>query len=158
MKESRNVESFSLDHTKVRAPYVRRAGRKEGPRGDVVSKYDVRFCQPNVEAMGTGGIHTLEHLMAEYIRDELDGVIDLSPMGCRTGFYLTVFGELGEAEIATRLCAVLSKVASWPDGEAVPGVDPVMCGNWRDHDLAEAKVWAARWVAGIDAKGWASGV
>lgn len=154
MKESRNVESFSLDHTKVRAPYVRLAGRKTGPKGDAVAKFDIRFCQPNAEFMPTGGIHTLEHLMAEYLRDEMDGVIDLSPMGCRTGFYLTVFGEPSESFVAERIRMVLAKVAAWPDAETVPGVDPVMCGNWKDHDLAAAKLWAARWVEGIDRKGF----
>lgn len=154
MKESRNVESFSLDHTKVKAPYVRVAGNKKGPLGDSVTKFDIRFSQPNVEFMSTGGIHTLEHLMAEYIRDELEGVIDMSPMGCRTGFYLVVFGEPTEAFIAEKIRNVLVKVASWNVEEAVPGVDPVMCGNYRDHDLAAAKSWAAKWVAGIDQKGW----
>jgi S-ribosylhomocysteine lyase len=154
MKESRNVESFSLDHTKVRAPYVRLAGKKTGPKGDIVSKFDVRFTQPNMEYMPTGAIHTLEHLMAEYVRDELADVIDLSPMGCRTGFYLVVFGEPSEETIAAKIRAVLAKVASWPDAEAVPGVDPVMCGNWKDHDLAGAKLWAGKWVEGIDRKGW----
>ncbi len=154
MKESRNVESFGLDHTKVKAPYVRLAGRKEGPKGDVVTKFDIRFCQPNMEFMPTGGIHTLEHLMAEYVRDELDGVIDLSPMGCRTGFYLTIFGTHDEADIAAKLRSVLAKVAEWPSSEPVPGVDPVMCGNAADHDLAAAKKWAAAWVEGIDRKGF----
>lgn len=154
MKESRNVESFSLDHTKVTAPYVRLAGIKNGAKGDVVSKYDIRFCQPNVDFMSTGGIHTLEHLMAEYIRDELDTVIDISPMGCRTGFYLVVFGEHSEEYIAAKVRTVLAKVAIWKDDEPVPGVDPVMCGNYLDHDLALAKKWAAQWVAGIDKKGW----
>jgi len=154
MKESRNVESFSLDHTKVCAPYVRLAGKKTGPNGDMVSKFDVRFTQPNMEYMPTGGIHTLEHLMAEYIRDELDGVIDLSPMGCRTGFYLVVFGSPDEEFVAGKIRNVLAKVAAWPDAEAVPGVDPVMCGNYRDHDLAAAKLWAAKWVEGLDRKGW----
>lgn len=155
MKESRNVESFSLDHTKVRAPYIRLAGRKQGPKGDVVSKFDVRFCQPNVEFMPTGGIHTLEHLMAEFIRDEMDGVIDLSPMGCRTGFYLTVFGTPDEETVGDDITRVLAKVASWDDAEAVPGVDPVMCGNWKDHDLASAKLWASRWIKGVNVKGFA---
>ena len=49
---------------------------------------------------------------------------------------------------------VLVKVAAWKEGEAVPGVDPVMCGNYLDHDLAAAKLWAAKWVEGIDRKGW----
>ena len=154
MKEARNVESFSLDHTKVKAPYIRFAGKKIGPKGDVVSKFDIRFAQPNMEYMPTGAVHTLEHLMAEYIRDEIDGVIDLSPMGCRTGFYLVVFGEPSEEFIAERIRIVLSKVVSWPASENVPGVDPVMCGNWRDHDLSAAKMWAGKWVEGLDRKGW----
>ncbi|HHU36216.1 MAG TPA: S-ribosylhomocysteine lyase [Treponema sp.] len=155
MKESRNVESFNLDHTKVQAPYVRLAGTVKGPQGDVVSKYDVRFCQPNEDVMSTAAMHTLEHLMAEYIRDELEGVIDLSPMGCRTGFYLAVFGSQKESVIAEKLRAVLAQVVAWPDEETVPGVDPVMCGNWKDHDLAGAREWASRWIEGIDSKGWA---
>lgn len=77
-----NVDSFNLDHTKVTAPFVRLASEKTGRKGDIVSKYDVRFCQPNKEFMPTGAIHTLEHLVAEYIRDELPRiVIDFSPMG-----------------------------------------------------------------------------
>ena len=80
-----NVDSFNLDHTKVIAPFVRLASEKTGRKGDIVSKYDVRFCQPNKEFMPTGAIHTLEHLVAEYIRDELPRiVIDFSPMGCRS--------------------------------------------------------------------------
>lgn len=154
MKESRNVESFSLDHTKVQAPYVRLAGTVTGPLGDIVSKYDVRFCQPNEDVMPTAALHTLEHLMAEYIRDELEGVIDLSPMGCRTGFYLAVFGTQKEAVIAKKMRAVLALVAAWPDDDIVPGVDPVMCGNWKDHDLVGARKWAASWIEGIDSKGW----
>lgn len=155
MKESRNVESFSLDHTKVTAPYVRVAGKKTGPKGDSVTKFDVRFCQPNKAVMSTGGIHTLEHLIAEYLRDELDGVIDLSPMGCRTGFYLTIFGEPTEGEIGVAMRTVLAKVAAWDPSEAIPGVDPVMCGNWEDHNLGDAKKYAAEWVSGVDRKGFA---
>lgn len=154
MKEARNVESFNLDHTKVTAPYLRRAGQITGPKGDVVTKFDIRFCQPNVEAMPMSAIHTLEHLMAEYIRDEMDGVIDLSPMGCRTGFYLSVFGEPEEEVVAARIKTVLQKVAAWPESEAVPGVDPVMCGNWQEHDLSAARQWAQIWVDGINRKGW----
>jgi S-ribosylhomocysteine lyase len=54
-----NVDSFNLDHTKVTAPFVRLASEKKGKKGDIVSKYDIRFCQPNKEFMATGVIHTL---------------------------------------------------------------------------------------------------
>lgn len=148
-----NVESFNLDHTKVTAPYVRLASKKTGPKGDVVSKFDIRFTQPNTEFMNNGAIHTIEHLTAEYIRDELDGIIDFSPMGCRTGFYLTVFGDLQESLITEKMLNVLKKVSSWPDDKKVPGLDPKECGNFKDHNLSEAKFWAQKWVNGIEKKG-----
>ena len=102
--------------------------------------------------MSTGAIHTLEHLVAEYIRDEIDGVIDFSPMGCRTGFYFTVFGDVDEAYIATRLLIVLKKVAVWD--KPIPATTAKECGNFRDHDLEGAKMWAEKWCRGIEEKGW----
>ena len=104
------VESFQLDHRKVKAPYVRRADRLVGPRGDVVTKFDLRFLQPNAGAMPTGALHTLEHLLAVYLREELVGIIDLSPMGCRTGFYLTLFGEPEVEEVKEALKRALEQV------------------------------------------------
>ena len=146
------VDSFNLDHTKVTAPFVRLAGKKIGPKGDVVTKFDIRFCQPNKEFMSTGGIHTLEHLMAEYIRDEIDGVIDLSPMGCRTGFYFTVFGDCEESFIAEKMMNVLKKVSVWD--RPVPATTEKECGNYLDHNLNDAKKYAKNWVEGISKKGW----
>ena len=153
-KKKYNVESFNLDHTKVTAPYVRQAAKKTGTKGDIVSKYDIRFCQPNEEFMPIAGIHTLEHLVAEYIRNELDGIIDFSPMGCRTGFYLTIFGEHTEEEIANKMMNVLKQVASWQDDKEIPGRDPKECGNYKEHDLPAAKLWAKKWVDGIEQHGF----
>lgn len=149
-----NVDSFNLDHTKVTAPYVRLAAEKKGPNGDIVTKFDIRFSQPNVEFMPIAGIHTLEHLIAEYIRDEVNGIIDFSPMGCRTGFYLTVFGNYEEKEIAEKMINVLTKVSKWNDNIPIPGTDIKECGNYKEHDLKAAKLWAKRWVDGINKKGW----
>lgn len=149
-----NVDSFNLDHTKVKAPFVRLAAKKVGEKGDIVTKFDIRFCQPNKEFMSTGAIHTLEHLMAEYIRDEMEGVIDLSPMGCRTGFYFTVWGDQSEEEIAGHFMNVLKKVAVWD--KPVPATTEAECGNYRDHDLEGAKKYAAAWVKGIEEKGWSA--
>lgn len=149
---SYNVDSFNLDHTKVTAPYVRLAGVKKGQAGDVVSKFDIRFCQPNKEYMTTGALHTLEHLIAEYIRDEIEGVIDFSPMGCRTGFYFTLFGEHSEEEIAKHFLTILKKVRLWDT--PIPATTPKECGNYLDHDLQGAKKLAAKWVEGIEKKGY----
>ncbi len=151
-KKKYNVDSFNLDHTKVTAPFVRLASEKTGRKGDIVSKYDIRFCQPNKEFMENGTIHTLEHLVAEYIRDEIPGVIDFSPMGCRTGFYFTLWGDNSEEYIAEHLCNVLKKVAVW--NKPVPATTEKECGNYRDHDLEGAKAYAKKWVEGIQGKGW----
>ena len=149
-----NVDSFNLDHTKVTAPYVRLAARKVGEKGDIVSKYDIRFTQPNKEFMTTGAIHTLEHLIAEYIRDEMEGVIDLSPIGCRTGFYFTIWGQPTEEEVANHLLNVLRKVSVWD--KAIPATTEKECGNYKDHDLEGAKSFAKRWCDGIEKKGWSA--
>lgn len=149
-----NVDSFNLDHTKVTAPYVRLAARKVGEKGDIVSKYDIRFTQPNKEFMTTGAIHTLEHLIAEYIRDEMEGVIDLSPMGCRTGFYFTIWGQPTEEEVANHLLNVLRKVSVWD--KTIPATTEKECGNYKDHDLEGAKSFAKRWCDGIEKKGWSA--
>jgi S-ribosylhomocysteine lyase len=148
------VESFNLDHTKVTAPFVRLASRKIGALGDVVTKFDIRVTQPNREFMSTGAAHTIEHLAAEYLRDEVPSIIDFSPMGCRTGFYLTLFGDVDEAHIAARMLTVMEKIAVWDDATHIPGAAESECGNYRDHDLAEARRWAERWVTGIRADGF----
>ncbi|MDN5330875.1 MAG: S-ribosylhomocysteine lyase [Tepidanaerobacteraceae bacterium] len=130
------IESFELDHTKVKAPYVRLAAVEEGPKGDLVAKYDLRFITPNKGAISTGGIHTLEHLLAGFMREELDGVIDISPMGCRTGFYLIKFGRTPLSEIKKALENALEKVLK---AEEVPAANEVQCGNFKDHSLVDAK-------------------
>jgi len=133
-------ESFRLDHKKVQAPYVRLAGVKETPRGDKIEKYDLRFAQPNQDALSTGAIHTLEHLLATYIRSHLEGVVDISPMGCRTGFYLVALGEPGPEKVLEAFEETLQDVVN--HNESIPGVSELECGNYRDHDPAGAKQWA----------------
>ncbi|MHA8137718.1 S-ribosylhomocysteine lyase, partial [Lactobacillaceae bacterium Scapto_B20] len=75
------VESFALDHTKVKAPYVRLITEEKGTNGDVISNFDLRLVQPNENAIPTAGLHTIEHLLAGLLRDRLTGVIDCSPFG-----------------------------------------------------------------------------
>lgn len=135
------VESFTLDHDAVKAPYVRVAGAETGALGDKLSKFDIRFVQPNQDSIPTSAVHTLEHLLAAYTRDYLDGVIDISPMGCRTGFYMIVWGTPSVEEVATAMTKVLKDVmaAEWSD---VQGTERVECGNFRDHSLWGAQQYA----------------
>ena len=104
------VESFKLDHNKVKAPFVRKCCVLDGKMGDKVSKFDLRFLQPNKEAFGTAAMHGLEHLLATYLREELEGLIDLSPMGCRTGFYLVMWGDVETKAVKEGLERALEKV------------------------------------------------
>ncbi len=91
------LDSFLVDHTKMKAPALRVAKKMETPSGDRITVYDLRFCKPNEEKMSSKGIHTLEHLFAGFMRDHLNGdgveIIDISPMGCRTGFYMSLLGS-----------------------------------------------------------------
>lgn len=139
--ELAEVESFALDHTLVRAPYVRKIAVEHGPKGDAITNYDIRLVQPNAGEIPTAGLHTIEHTIAGLLRTRLEGVIDISPFGCRTGFHLIVWGEPSPAAVAAAIKDSLADIAdriTWGD---VPGTDAVSCGNYRDHSLHSAKEW-----------------
>ena len=131
-----NVESFNLDHTKVAAPYVRLAGKKQGIQGDEVYKYDLRFTQPNKQIMKMDALHSIEHLMAENIRNHSDKVVDLSPMGCQTGFYLSVINHNDYEDILVILEKTLQDVLVATE---VPACNEVQCGWAANHSLEGAK-------------------
>ncbi|MGL5330234.1 MAG: S-ribosylhomocysteine lyase [Peptostreptococcaceae bacterium] len=133
------VESFKLDHTKVKAPYVRKCCVLNGAKGDTVSKFDLRFLQPNTETFGTAAMHGLEHLLATYLRETLDNIIDLSPMGCRTGFYLILWGDVEPSVVKEGLEKALAMVL---DAEEIPAATAIECGNYKDLSLFGAKEYA----------------
>lgn len=136
------VESFTLDHTAVLAPYVRLIGVSSGSRGDRISNFDVRFVQPNQGEIPTAGLHTIEHLLAGLLRDRLDGVIDISPFGCRTGFHLITWGEPTVEAVASAITSCLEFIANEAEWADVQGVSAEGCGNYRDHSLHSAREWA----------------
>lgn len=140
------VESFTMDHTKVKAPFVRKCGIQIGSNGDIVTKFDLRFTQPNKESIPTAAIHALEHLLAGYIREEIQGVIDLSPMGCRTGFYLIVWDEHDIKEVQKALISALNKVLLATE---IPAANEIQCGNYRDLSLFGAKEYAKYVIQGF---------
>lgn len=139
-----NVESFNLDHTKVRAPFVRLAGIKEGINGDVIHKYDIRFKQPNKEHMEMPALHSIEHLMAENIRNHTNQVVDLSPMGCQTGFYLSMINHDDYEDVLRIIELTLNDVQI---AEAVPACNEVQCGWAASHSLQGAQQLAKEMLA-----------
>ena len=92
--------------------------------------------------MDTAGLHTIEHLLAKLIRQRMDGMIDCSPFGCRTGFHMIVWGQPTAEEIAQVISDSLLEIAERVSWEDVPGTTIESCGNYKDHSLHSAKEWA----------------
>lgn len=131
-----NVESFNLDHRKVRAPFVRIADIKHLPHGDVLTKYDVRFTQPNRDHLEMPAVHSIEHSFAEHVRNHSDHVVDFSPMGCQTGFYL-ILAEEPDREATMDL--IETTFRDILDETEVPAANEVQCGWGAHHSLEGAK-------------------
>ena len=102
-----------------------------------------RFCRPNQELLSEKGIHTLEHLFAGFMRDHLNGdgveIIDISPMGCRTGFYMSLIGQPDEARVATAWTQAMEDVLQVTDQAAIPELNEYQCGTFVMHSLNEAQ-------------------
>ncbi len=140
------LESFTVDHTIMPAPAVRKAKTMKTPCGDVITVFDLRFCRPNREMMSEKGIHTLEHLFAGFMRDHLNGndveIIDLSPMGCRTGFYMSLIGEPKEERVAKAWEESMEDVMNVRSMADIPELNIYQCGSCKMHSLDEAKAIA----------------
>jgi len=138
------LDSFKVDHTKMTAPAVRVAKTMQSRNNDTVTVFDLRFTQPNVEDnLGSEGIHTLEHLFAGFMRDHLNSddveIIDLSPMGCRTGFYMSLFGEPDEATVAKAWEESMQDVLNVKTQAEIPELNVYQCGTYKMHSLDDAK-------------------
>ena len=141
------IASFTIDHNKLQPGlYV---SRKDHLGAESVTTFDLRITSPNEEAViSTGGIDASEHLGATYLRNnELwkDMVIYFGPMGCRTGFYLLLAGDLDSDAILPLVTGCFKFIANY-EGE-IPGATAKDCGNYKDMDLAVAKAWADRYYA-----------
>jgi S-ribosylhomocysteine lyase len=132
------LDSFMVDHTIMQAPAVRVAKTVETPKGDIITVYDLRFVEPNKEILSSEGIHTLEHLYAGYMRDNLNNyeIIDISPMGCRTGFYMSVIGKPKNEEIVTAWEKSMQNILDTND---IPEANVYQCGSCYMHSLQKAK-------------------
>lgn len=137
------LDSFKVDHTRMSAPAVRVAKTMTTPKGDTITVFDLRFVRPNIEILSPRGIHTMEHLFAGFMRDHLNSdtveIIDISPMGCRTGFYMSLIGSPSAEEVAKAWEAsmrdALEKV---PDKTKIPELNEFQCGSYKEHSLADA--------------------
>ena len=138
------IESFQVDHLRLMPGlYVSRQDRKGSC---CVTTYDLRFTAPNREpVMDVPAIHTIEHLGATYLRnsDMRDEVAYFGPMGCRTGFYLLLFGEYSAEEISGLILSLCDFILQY-EGE-IPGARPEECGNYSEQNLNMAKYYIERY-------------
>ena len=141
------IASFTIDHIKLQpGVYV---SRKDKIGAETVTTFDLRITSPNDEpVMNTAEIHAMEHLGATYLRNDAewsDRVIYFGPMGCRTGFYLLLAGDLTSEEILPLMKNCFRFMAEY-DGE-IPGASAKDCGNYLDLNLPMANYWAKRYLA-----------
>ena len=137
------LDSFKVDHTKMIAPAVRVAKKIKTPSGDKITVYDLRFTIPNEEQIKEKAIHTLEHLFAGFIRVYLNSenieIIDISPMGCRTGFYMSLIGEPTDEDVAKAWKFSMKDILKVGSESEIPELNKYQCGSYKMHSLEEAK-------------------
>lgn len=140
------IPSFTINHNLLlRGIYV---SRKDNIGGDTVTTFDIRMKEPNREpALHPGALHTIEHLAATYLRNDpewKDNIVYWGPMGCLTGNYLLMKGDLQPSDIVELMKRTFRFVAEF-EGE-VPGAAPKDCGNYLLHDLPMARLEARRYL------------
>ena len=140
------IASFTIDHIKLKpGVYV---SRKDKVGSEVITTFDLRMTSPNDEpVMNTAEVHTMEHLGATFLRNDpewKDRVIYFGPMGCRTGFYMVLAGDLTSKDVVDLVTRMYKFMADF-EGD-VPGASAKDCGNYLDMNLNMAKFLAAKYV------------
>lgn len=139
------IESFLVNHLNLKSGlYV---SRKDSCNNVTVTTFDLRFKEPNKEPVMTSpAIHTLEHLGATYLRNssEKEKIVYFGPMGCKTGFYLILFGDLSSYDVYPLVVKMLEFIVNF-EGE-IPGATPIECGNYSEQDLPTAKAYAKEYL------------
>ena len=147
----KKIASFTIDHlTLLPGVYVSR--KDTTPSGDVITTFDVRMTAPNRQpALSISALHTMEHLAATYLRNHPqwgDRIVYWGPMGCCTGNYLLINGDLDSTDIIPLLKETFRFVADFDGG--VPGASPKDCGNYLLMNLPEARMAARDYLKVLD--------
>lgn len=144
------IASFTIDHLRLRPGlYV---SRKDRLGAETVTTFDLRITAPNIEpVMNTAEVHAIEHLGATYLRNDpawKDRVVYFGPMGCRTGFYLLLSGDLASEDVLPLVADTFRFIRDF-SGE-IPGASAKDCGNYLDMNLPMAQFYARRYVSVLE--------
>ena len=134
------IASFTIDHIKLQpGVYV---SRKDHIGAEVITTFDLRMTSPNEEpVMNTAEVHTIEHLGATFLRNHpeyKDKTVYFGPMGCRTGFYMSLIGAPDEARVGAAWQAAMSDVLTVQEQAKIPELNEYQCGTFSMHSLEEA--------------------
>lgn len=145
------IDSFQVNHLILEPGlYVSRKDRKKDV---VVTTFDLRITAPNKEpVIDTPALHTIEHLGATYLRNSKDkgDVVYFGPMGCRTGCYLVMFGDLDSEDVLNIVLDMCDFIIGF-EGE-IPGAKPEECGNYSEQNLNMAKYYISRYKKDLTEK------
>lgn len=138
------IESFKINHLNLESGlYV---SRKDQNGDCIVTTFDLRITAPNREpVIDMPALHTIEHLCATYLRNSnrSSDVIYFGPMGCRTGCYLVMFGDLKSEDVYPLVDSMCDFVINF-DGD-IPGATPIECGNYSEQNLNMAKYYITKY-------------
>lgn len=141
----KKIDSFTVDHIRLnKGVYV---SRVDHVGAETLTTFDLRMKLPNKEKLGNEAIHTLEHLVATYVRNDSEfsqKIVYFGPMGCLTGMYLIVHGAFTSAEILPLIIRAFEFSAAYEG--TIPGVSEVECGNYELHSLEGAKKEAVAYL------------
>ena len=143
------ITSFTINHIKLQpGVYV---SRKDTHNGVTITTFDLRMTSPNEEpVMNTAEVHTIEHLAATFLRNHEEfgsRIVYFGPMGCRTGFYLLLFGDYESRDIIPLMQEMFAFIRDYR-GE-VPGASPRDCGNYLDMNLPMANYLAKKYLENV---------
>ena len=143
------IASFTINHIKLQpGVYV---SRKDKIGAETVTTFDLRMTSPNEEpVMNTADIHAIEHLGATFLRNHprwKERTVYFGPMGCRTGFYLLLAGDLTSQEIVPLVTELFEFIRDYRG--QVPGASPKDCGNYLDINLPMANYLAKRYLEAV---------
>ena len=140
------IASFTVNHLDLLPGiYV---SRKDHVGAETLTTFDLRMTKPNREpVMNTAELHTIEHLGATYLRNNAewkDRVIYFGPMGCRTGNYMILAGDLESKDVVSLVTGMFEFIRDFTGD--VPGAAAKDCGNYLDMNLGMANWLAKRYL------------
>lgn len=138
------IASFTINHLNLMPGlYVSRRDRKDDC---VITTFDMRITAPNREpVVDMPALHTIEHMAATYLRNSKrkDEIVYFGPMGCRTGCYIVMFGDLNSEDIYDMVIEMCDFILDY-EGE-IPGAKPEECGNYSEQNLNMAKFYIGKY-------------